>query len=592
MKIICVILGMLLFVQVIFIFITVGRIREETRQQMERTVDVFVEQTDAVLKGVYDKLAKLVLTDMDVRRIKIMTNDMDILNAKRNVASSLQEIQSLYGNAFGVFVYDPKEVQFYNGWTSGWDFKLYQTTVQALMDHVQTMTEKKANWSTVSINGTVYIFGYAYYADYYACAVISENNLFQLHKFKDYEKTQNFEASLVSASENGAAPSLESSAAPVADGTPTGAADDMPSVVADGTSAVAETSKKKRFDEISVVRTLEQADFNIRIVSSNNKELRQLLMLQFVTWIASAVLIILPISTFIVTKKRILDPLRYFSENLTRYQQEGDGIYFEDSRIYELEEANKLFKQNLENMKELKIRMYEETLEKQRIEMEYTKLQINPHFYINCMNQVYNMACMEDYESIQKMAANISEYFRYIFREKSDYVALAQELNHIGVYLEMCRLRYGKSFDYQVEIAQDVSDIKIPPLLLHTFVENSVKYGTGKEYGNCIRVAVERFDAGGKELVTIEVSDNGSGFPQEILERLQRHEQKVDPDGTKVGISNAIYRLNCLYQGNARLNFFNREDGGAVVKLCIPVRWLCDKAAMAAGLPEHVCGSR
>lgn len=539
MKIICIFLILLLIFQVAFIYITVSRIRDDTQQQVERTTDVFVKKTDKVLGEVYDRLRKLVLTNTDVRNINILTNSMDILNAKRNVAASLQEIQELYGNSFGVFIYDSNSEDYYHGWTSGWDYGIYKKTVHELMLHILSGPDKKANWSTVTINGVVYVFGYVFYVGYYACALISEKNLFQLQDFSDEEGIQNLEASLVTAGEPEAAAS--------------------------------QYNKASRSGQIAVVRDLKQADFDVRIVSGENAELKQLVALQLITWVASAILVLLPVCSFVLMKKHVIDPLKYFSENLIRYETEGDGAYFEDSRIYELEEANKLFKKNLENMKALKIRMYEETLEKQRIEMEYTKLQINPHFYINCMNQIYNMACMEDYESIQKMATNISEYFRYIFREKSDYVDLAQELKHIEIYLDMCRLRYGKNFTYGVEITQDVSDIKIPPLLLHTFVENSVKYGTGKEFGNTIDVRVERFTAAGKELVTIEISDSGCGFPADLLERLQRGEQKVDPDGTKVGITNAIYRLNCLYEGEARLNFFNREDSGAVVKLCLPV---------------------
>lgn len=544
MKIICVILGIILFFQIIFVFITVGRMRSDTKRRMESTIDVFVETADSVLSGIHSNLRRLVLTNINVRNINNLTNSMDVLNARRNVATSLQEIQTLYGNDFGVFVYDRKQSDFYHGWTSGWDLKVYQTVAHSLMEHIISLEEggetSTLKWSTVTINGVLYVYGYALYTDYYACAVISEKNLFRLHNFTGYEEAQNLTVTLVTNASDGE----------MAGGIP---------------------PESNRFGQISVIRQLDQADFKIRVISQNNKEMQQLLWLQVLTWICSAILFILPIGSFLLTKKHILDPLRYFSENLIRYEEDGDGSYFEDSRIYELEEANKLFKKNLENMKELKIRMYEETLEKQRIEMEYTKLQINPHFYINCMNQIYNMACVEDYASIQKMSANISEYFRYIFREKSDYVNLSQELKHVEIFLDMCSLRYGKSFDYQVEITQDVSDVKIPPLLLHTFVENSVKYGMGKEYCNCIRVGVERFTAEGKELVTIEISDNGDGFPEDILERLQRHEQRVAADGTKVGISNAIYRLNYLYHGAARLNFFNREGAGAVVKLCIPV---------------------
>ena len=37
----------------------------------------------------------------------------------------------------------------------------------------------------------------------------------------------------------------------------------------------------------------------------------------------------------------------------------------------------------------LKITLYEQELEKQKIEMDYLKIQIRQHFYMNCLNFIY-----------------------------------------------------------------------------------------------------------------------------------------------------------------------------------------------------------
>lgn len=526
------------------------QLRRNAVEQMESMASYFMDEMDGQLDGIYRELRELVmLNESNVRRLGSLAKEMDILTARRAIYSDLTNMQDRYGYDIGVFIYDKESGKFYHGSTEGWELRDYNRVTAGLMLHL-LMGEDEAepqgrNWSTFECDEGSYVYGYESYLGYYACAVIPEESFMRPQQY-----VRDSEEMLMSLLPAGVDQKEE------------------------GREWLRGLEKEGYHVQLMKQRN---ADFDIVIGIRDSGTVRSLMAWQLAAWVAVVIMSLLMLTVFWFTKKKVIEPLEYFSGNLVRYQESEGESYFEDSRIYELEEANELFRRNLASMRELKIRMYEETLQKQRLEMEYTKLQINPHFYINCMNQIYNMACLEDYENIRTMAKNISDYFRYIFQKKSDYVELTQELEHIRTYLDMCRFRYGSNFAYEVEITHDVSDVKIPPLLLHTFVENSLKYGMNRSHmdvgpqGNYIGVHVERVPVDGKDLVTIEVSDNGDGFPQELLDRLQGQELDVAADGTKVGIRNAIYRLGYLYHGEARLNFFNREGFGAVIKLCIPV---------------------
>lgn len=551
MKMIMLGMCMVLLIQIGNNIIFARRLQKETRSRLENMLNYLAEGTAERLDGLYGKLQELVMVNEELNIINDMSHEMDVLNARRRISKELKEIQHMYGNEYAVFIYDGKMDQYYYGNRAEWNITAHDRLIRALTEHIRASQEelepRGVNWSLFEFEGVRYVYAYETHLDYYAGAVVSEEDFLSMGgSIGDQAETVLYLVSLN-----------------------------------DGQAGVEETAEeklsglRKEIEEkgyMVMVQDVRKADFALLIATKSSEALYDMMPWQIAVWVAVAVMCFLTISVFLLIKNKVIGPLEYFADNLLRYSENGEDSYFEDSHIYELEQANELFKRNLESMKELKIRVYEETLKKQRLEMEYTKLQINPHFYINCMNQIYNMACMEDYENIQIMASNISDYFRYIFRKKSDYVELSEELEHIRTYLNMSQFRYGKNFSYDVDITADVSDVKIPPLLLHTFVENALKYGMGREYDNHVGVRVERFMAEGQELVTIEVNDNGSGFPEEILDRLQRQDLQVNENGSMVGIANAVYRLDFLYHGQARLKFFNREGSGAVIRLCIPVK--------------------
>ncbi len=264
--------------------------------------------------------------------------------------------------------------------------------------------------------------------------------------------------------------------------------------------------------------------------------------------------------------------MKEFTNNLSKIQEEEQEVYFENTELLELEEANQLFKKILMQMRQIKIRLYEETLEKQRLQIDYMKLQIQPHFYINCMSLIYNMACMGDDETIQQLSSYVSEYFRYIFRSNPDNVSLTEEIKHVKNYLEIYKIRYRNRLDYDLKTDGKLEDITIPPLLLHTFIENGIKYGKTAGKVLFISLYAQRIRTNGIEFVVLQIEDNGPGFSEEILEELRNGDMVVTDKGTRVGITNCLSRLKMIYDKKARVNFYNKEAGGALVKVVLPIK--------------------
>lgn len=140
--------------------------------------------------------------------------------------------------------------------------------------------------------------------------------------------------------------------------------------------------------------------------------------------------------------------------------------------------------------------------EKERLENEIIKLQnaylearINPHFLFNTLNFIFNQV-EEGNPDASKNILLLSEIMHYSLRslETDGKVPLSREIDHIKRYIELNKSRFDNKL-YLKEQIEEVSsgDIRVPPLLLLTFVENVFKHGdlTDKAAPGLIRIAFE-----------------------------------------------------------------------------------------------------
>ncbi len=146
------------------------------------------------------------------------------------------------------------------------------------------------------------------------------------------------------------------------------------------------------------------------------------------------------------------------------------------------------------------------------LQMKAIKNQVDPHFTLNVLNAIGSLYASEN--DRQKADYIFGKYARLI-RETvitSDQitVSLAEELDFVKNYIEIERFRYNNSFGYSVRIDKEADmKIKIPRMLVHTFVENGIKYGIrSRQDGGLLKVDVQT--NGNYQMVTVE--DNGPGI--------------------------------------------------------------------------------
>lgn len=132
----------------------------------------------------------------------------------------------------------------------------------------------------------------------------------------------------------------------------------------------------------------------------------------------------------------------------------------------------------------------ESELEKVNAELSYLKLQINPHFLFNTLNNIYSLASVQ---STQTPAAvmKLSEIMRYvIYDAQADYVPVDKEIEYIRNYIELQKMRSNDKLLLNFETSGDLSSYKIAPLLLLSFIENAFKYGISNHEKSNIRISI------------------------------------------------------------------------------------------------------
>ncbi|MBB6672153.1 cache domain-containing sensor histidine kinase [Cohnella nanjingensis] len=235
--------------------------------------------------------------------------------------------------------------------------------------------------------------------------------------------------------------------------------------------------------------------------------------------------------------------------------------------------VNETFNDMAHQIQKLKINVYEEQIRAQQAELKHLQLQINPHFLLNSINVVYNLAQIKNFSVIQAMCLNLVKYFRFTTKTSQSFVMLAEEMEHMDSYLRIQQVRFPERITFRIAVEEDVRQVPVPPLLVQPFIENAVKYGFDfmEEPFHIEIQAVRDPDRGS---CRIRIADNGSGFPPDVLGALRDGSYFRRTDDRHLGIWNSYHRLQFLYGREARLTFGNDAEGGALVELEIPLQAL------------------
>ena len=173
--------------------------------------------------------------------------------------------------------------------------------------------------------------------------------------------------------------------------------------------------------------------------------------------------------------------------------------------------------------------------EKLKSELEFLKLQVNPHSFFNILNTIYFQIDL-DKESAKDSVQLFSKMFRYqLYECDADKVPLYKEVDFIDNFVQMNRKRFDP--DYAINFKVDKSGApEIAPFLLFPLVENSFKHVSQyMDKPNRIDITIS-YDANSLACCVSNTAENNPGIRNGI------------------GLNNLSKRLELLYKDRYTFN--------------------------------------
>jgi two-component system, sensor histidine kinase YesM len=215
----------------------------------------------------------------------------------------------------------------------------------------------------------------------------------------------------------------------------------------------------------------------------------------------------------------------------------------------------------------------EEKWKRKQKESEFKMLssQINPHFLYNTLEMIRMKAFMNNDVEVANIVKLLSKMMRSSLERTDQPVPLESEIDIVTRYLEIQKLRFGEKIEYDISIECDISTYKVFPLLLQPIVENSVIHGLeNKEGKGELHIIVREND----RYLMIEVTDNGIGITESVLEKLRlRLNQTEDPSTSNhIGLYNVHQRIKLHYGDEFGLKVESTRYQGTTVTMYLPLR--------------------
>jgi sensor histidine kinase YesM len=189
-------------------------------------------------------------------------------------------------------------------------------------------------------------------------------------------------------------------------------------------------------------------------------------------------------------------------------------------------------------------------------EAELLKLrqQLQPHFLFNSLNSISALTS-SDPEKARNMIHQLSDFLRGTLKKDEHQMnTLEEELQHLQLYLEIEKVRFGYRLQTEINCSDDSLKYKLPALLLQPVVENAIKFGL--------------YDTIGEVLIKLDASIQQNNLKVTV-------QNPFDPEisqsqkGTGFGLSSIQRRLFLLFARKDLLKI-KKEDDHFITTILIP----------------------
>lgn len=204
----------------------------------------------------------------------------------------------------------------------------------------------------------------------------------------------------------------------------------------------------------------------------------------------------------------------------------------------------------------LKISSLDKEKKNVQLEQRLLRTQMNPHFIFNILAALQGLIYQKESKIVVRYLSKFASLMRSIlYHSREESILLEDEIIFIENYLNLQQLRFTERFEYELIVDSTISVdiVKIPPMLLQPFIENSIEHGLSKKQENKGRISIE-FKKAGNELM-IEIKDNGIG-----IEKAGKLKGEKGNKHKSLGIETTLERIKKLNRSKKQKDHFEIVD--------------------------------
>ena len=266
----------------------------------------------------------------------------------------------------------------------------------------------------------------------------------------------------------------------------------------------------------------------------------------------------------------ITRPVKQLDDAVRQLEAGAEEADLEVRGPQEIEHLAHSIRSMVSTMRHLTADIIQQEKQKRRSELDVLQAQINPHFLYNTLDSVVWMTENNRTQDAVTMITSLARFFRLSLSRGSSIISVGDELEQVRHYLIIQKMRYKNKFSVEFRVEDDVDKLYTIKLIEQPILENAIYHGMAYADGDG-EILIHAFREGGD--VIIDVTDNGPGMPEDVVERLLDPNQ-VRKGGTRggsgIGLLNVHQRIQLTFGDQYGLTITSEPDDGTNVRTRIP----------------------
>jgi sensor histidine kinase YesM len=123
-------------------------------------------------------------------------------------------------------------------------------------------------------------------------------------------------------------------------------------------------------------------------------------------------------------------------------------------------------------------------------ELKNLRSQINPHFLLNTLNNIYALTAI-DQSRAQDAIQQLSRMLRHLLYDNQEReVSLTDEIQFIENYISLMKIRLSQNVDVTFHRQVALPGIKVAPLIFISLIENAFKHGVSPVEPSFVHISI------------------------------------------------------------------------------------------------------